>query len=222
MFRYPSQHRYLVLLVSLLLLLVIPPFVGNHDRGPLLLAVIWSGVLLSAVWGVSGRAHLLAVSLALALPALAADWAFQATGHRWLAICELGAGLSFLGLTTVTIVVAVASDDSAVTGDTIAGAVCGYLLLSVVWGLAFCLMERLQPGSFSLANRERVIAQHAVLPDLLRYSMATATTLGSSSIQPASPQAETLTALEAITGQLYLAVLIARLVGLHTTRSRRR
>jgi voltage-gated potassium channel len=217
-----SQHRYLFLLVSLLLLLVIPPFVSDRDSGHVLLAGIWSAVLLSAVWGISGNRRLFVVGIALVLPALVADWTFQVTGDRWVAICDLTAALAFIGLTTATLIRAVAGDDSAQGADAIAGAICGYLLLGVVWGLVFCLIELLQPDSFSILHRQQLVAGHAMLSDMLRFSMATITTLGNGNIKPKSPPAEALTALEAITGQLYLAVLIARLVGLHAARSSRR
>lgn len=222
MLRTLSQHRYLLLLGSLLLLLVVPPFVSHQGRGGILLAAIWSSVLLAAAWSIGGKGRLFIVGVALVLPALAADWAFQVTGIRWLAICDLAVAIAFIGLTTATLISAVAGDDTAEGADAIAGAVCGYLLLTVVWGLVFCLIERLYPGSFSMVHRPQLFAEHAVLPDMLRYSMVTVTTLGNSDIKPASPPAETLAALEAITGQLYLAVLIARLVGLHAARSSRR
>jgi hypothetical protein len=80
------------------------------------LASIWSAVLISAVWGISRRRHLRLVSIVLALPALVADWAFHVTGHRWLAACDLGAALAFLGLVTATIVAAVAGDDTTRSG----------------------------------------------------------------------------------------------------------
>jgi hypothetical protein len=222
MLRTLSRHRYLLLLASLLLLLVAPPFVADQDRGHLLLAGLWSVVLLSALWGISRKPRLLVVGIGLAFPAVVADWAFQVTGNRWLAVCDVSVALAFIGLTTATLVTAVAGDDSAESADAIAGAICGYLLLTVVWGLVFCLVELLQPGSFSIVDRRQLVAEHAVLPNMLRYSMATLTTLGSSQIKPTNPPAETLAALEAITGQLYLAVLIARLVGLHAARSGRR
>ncbi len=53
--------------------------------------------------------------------------------------------------------------------------------------------------------------------DALYFSFVTLTTLGFGDIAPISPLARTLVMLEAVTGQLFLAVLVARLVGLHIT-----
>ena len=50
------------------------------------------------------------------------------------------------------------------------------------------------------------------------YSFVTMTTLGYGDIVPVSPAARTLAYMEAAMGQIYVAVLIARLVGLHTAR----
>lgn len=223
MLRYFSRRRYLLLLVSLLLLFVIQPFVPVRDR--VVIASIWSAVLVSGVWGVRRSRWFLIVALGLAMPALAANWAFHFLGSRWLAVTGLGLATAFLGFTTLTIVVGVVRDDTEVTADTIAGAICGYLLLGLIWALIFSLMELVQPGSFSLAagqQGEQLATRRMLLPELVYYSLVTVTTLGYGDIRPLTSPAQAFAALEAVTGQLYLAVLIARLVGLHTNRSSRR
>ena len=58
--------------------------------------------------------------------------------------------------------------------------------------------------------------------EMVYYSFVTLTTLGYGDIVPVSPSARALATLEALTGQLYLTVLVARLVGLHITHSSRR
>lgn len=58
--------------------------------------------------------------------------------------------------------------------------------------------------------------------EMIYYSFVTLTTLGYGDIVPVSPSARSLATLEALTGQLYLTVLVARLVGLQITHSARR
>ena len=97
---------------------------------------------------------------------------------------------------------------------------CIYLLLGVLWALVYSALELLAPESFTImvaggAGNEamRFRADQAIFP--LYYSFITLTTLGYGDVVPSSPPARMLAALEAIMGQLYLAVLVARLVGLH-------
>ena len=99
--------------------------------------------------------------------------------------------------------------------DTVFGAICGYLLLGVAWGLTYAMIHAVNPESFQLGN--------AILPQMeqgdssrnifMYYSFVTLTTVGYGDVTPASIPARTLSWVEAVTGQLYLAVLIAGLIG---------
>ncbi len=86
------------------------------------------------------------------------------------------------------------------------------ILFGLCWGLLFALVEQLSPGSFNFPT-------HELSADLLRefiyYSLVTLTTVGYGDITPVTPVAQGFSNLEAIVGQIYLVVLVARLVGLH-------
>jgi hypothetical protein len=89
----------------------------------------------------------------------------------------------------------------------------------MVWGHAFAILDYLVPGSFADTSIE---TEASVDPEPIRdqiaqfnyFSFVTLTTLGYGDMTPLSRPAKNLAALEAILGQLYIAVLIARLVGL--------
>jgi hypothetical protein len=107
-----------------------------------------------------------------------------------------------------------------VTFNTVCASLCVYLLLGVVWALAYSVLYRLYPAGFQWSAP----ATAKTLPlgfsqgqsiNVLYFSFATLTTLGYTDVSPGSPLTRTLAILEAITGQLYPAVLVARLVGLH-------
>jgi hypothetical protein len=94
------------------------------------------------------------------------------------------------------------------------------LLLGLVWALAYAVLYRLYPAGFQWSAP----ASAATLPlhfgqgqssNVLYFSFATLTSLGYTHVSPAAPLTRTLAIVEAITGQLYPAVLVARLVGLH-------
>ena len=103
-----------------------------------------------------------------------------------------------------------------VSREKIFGALSVYLIFGVVWGLVFMLEDFLVPGSFRYGEGVRTGAE------MVYFSFVTLTTLGYGDIVPISPSARALATLEALTGQLYLTVLVARLVALHITHSPRR
>lgn len=104
-----------------------------------------------------------------------------------------------------------------VTVDTIIAALCVYLLMGIVWSFAYSLVDTLAPGSFSCSVFEAgapfmQIKDSSFYP--LYYSFVTLTTLGYGDVVPVSRVASMLAVTEAMAGQIYLAVLVARLVGL--------
>ena len=108
--------------------------------------------------------------------------------------------------------------DGAVDLNRIVGAVSVYLLLGLVFALIYSLLEAFQPGAFSLTAVSKVAGSHqAMFSELLYFSNVTITTLGYGDINPVSRPARTLATIEAMIGQLYLAIVMARLVGLHIT-----
>jgi hypothetical protein len=95
--------------------------------------------------------------------------------------------------------------------ETIFGALCIYLLVGFSFASVYGMVATFQPNAFYLDPR---INLHSVPTrcDLIYYSFGTMTSLGAAGITPVSPQARSVTILEAILGVLYLAVLIARLM----------
>jgi len=93
-----------------------------------------------------------------------------------------------------------------VTADTIKGGICAYMLIGFLWAIFYGLLMNINPDSF------------IYLGDKMRYvyfSFTTLTTLGYGDIVPAGRTASILTNSEAIIGQLYLTIFVARLVGLY-------
>ncbi len=95
-----------------------------------------------------------------------------------------------------------------VTTDTIIGGICVYVLIGFLWALFYYLIYSFDKGAFSLPAGNNT-------PNLFYFSFITLTTTGYGDIFASDEIAMVLSSLEAIIGQIYLAVLIARLVGLH-------
>ena len=99
-----------------------------------------------------------------------------------------------------------------ITGDTIRGGICAYLLIGFFWALLYAIVANFDEGAFSQTADEVEFYNQAI-----HFSFTTLTTLGYGDIVPLTPLATMLTNLEAIIGQLYPSTLIAVLVGNYTS-----
>src|SRR5436305_12606310 len=101
-----------------------------------------------------------------------------------------------------------------VTSDKIFAAICAYLLIGYAWAFAYALLDECYPGAFvtptELARKEYV----GRVNQMRYYSYITLATVGYGDIVRSTTGARTMNILEAIHGQLYLAALTRRLIGL--------
>jgi hypothetical protein len=104
------------------------------------------------------------------------------------------------------------------TSETIFGALCIYLLVGFSFASVYGLLAAFQPNAFYLDPRTNL---HNVPDrfDFIYYSFGTMTSLGAAGIIPVSSQARSFSILEAILGALYLAVMIAGLIGAYRSNS---
>jgi len=115
--------------------------------------------------------------------------------------------LVFYLFTTIVILTCVVRR-GRVGSETIYAALTAYLMLGLTWTMAYIVTEFFVPGSFNLPEDRSPGGT-----DLLYFSYVTLTTLGYGDITPSSTPAQSLAFTEALTGVLYIAVLISRLVG---------
>lgn len=98
--------------------------------------------------------------------------------------------------------------------DAVIGALCGFVVILTVFTRAHCLLEALFPGSYHADGPPLSARSDVMLVAVFQYfSTVTMTTVGFGDIVPVTPAARLVTGLEAIVGQLYLAIVIAILVG---------
>lgn len=106
-----------------------------------------------------------------------------------------------------------AMSGSAVSSEHIYAALSTYVLAGVFAGVFYSVMEHIWPGSFAIVGQS---AHGQLLPSTATYfSFVTLATLGYGDVVPISEAARSLVVFEAIAGQLYLAVMVARLVSLY-------
>jgi hypothetical protein len=204
--RDPGLSVILGLLV--LIVFVLPPLAPSRgDRGALInLAVIL--LLFAGVAGLKVPTLVRIVLLAAASIAAVVRW-WPASGDAAVAAASL-AGVALMA----TVVLAQTFRGGTVSVHRVQGAVAAYLLLGVAWAFAYELTATIVPSAFS-------IAQAAQQERGWQYfSFVTLTTLGYGDITPVHPIARSLAMMEALTGQLYPAILIGRLVSLQTQPAR--
>ena len=186
------------------------------DR-PLMVNLVLSLLLLAATSAISKHRGVLLLALLLLVPSLAGKWAEHFLGPPvWVRAGSVATQGLFLWVITICIYKDV-FHNKVVTKDRLMGAVCIYLLLGMLFASGYQFLESLNPGSFSDAAGAMGPLQEA--SRLIYFSYVTLTTLGYGDIAPRLASARFLAVLEAITGQLYLAIMVARLLGLHLASS---
>jgi voltage-gated potassium channel Kch len=103
-------------------------------------------------------------------------------------------------------------DRGPVTADKIAGAVSAYILMGVIWASIYSLFLHLEPASFLLPKQLQTESITGVWS--IYFSFTTLTTLGYGDITPQLPAVQSYAVMEAACGQVFLTVLVARLVAL--------
>jgi len=106
-----------------------------------------------------------------------------------------------------------------VTGQTIAMSVTVYLLLGFSWGLLYAVLFELDPHAFNLGASAGLTSKDPIFPVLAYFSLTTLATVGYGDIIPLTLQARYASVSEGIAGQFYLAILVARLVAMHMSKS---
>jgi hypothetical protein len=224
-----TRHRFVLLFFSLLVFFALVPIVHqlramlNPAVPPLLEGFGFVVVLGGAVASVSSTraGKLLAVGLALPTGLLIA--LHSLSDAAWIAILHHVFVGVFLGY-AIAVMLRSIFTSRQVTYNTLCASLCIYLLLGLVWALGYAVVHQLDPAAFysSVPLSDGALefrAGKGQSTGVLYFSFVTLTTLGYGDVVPISPIARTLASLEAITGQLYLTVLVARLVGLHISES---
>lgn len=210
-----KDHRFSFLLVSVLAMILITPLLETVNHGGLTLAVAFMFTLFSLVFTATEILWRRVVILVGAGMWLLLRFTTPLTEEPlFLSLAQV----AYIGVTSVALyhVVRGLIEADRVTVDVLAGGAAVYLMFSVIWALSFALMEGLVPGSIFSAPGNHAEAWN----QLYYFSLTTLTTLGYGDFVPASAFARNWAALEAALGVLYLAVFMARLIGLLTHKER--
>ncbi len=211
-----TGHRFLFLFLFLLALLILYPYIQSAGFGYYAFRIFGLAVTLLSVYAVSFRRSLVFFALLLAAPALLQRIVFTRVDAS--AISVLITLLTFaFDLFVVVVIFRQVFTNEHPNSETIFGALCVYLLIGFGFGNIYLIAATTQQHAFYL---DPLTNLHSVPDrlDFIYYSFGTITCMGAPGITPISDQARSLSVIEAILGILYLAVLIARLMGAYHSR----
>jgi hypothetical protein len=206
------RRRYSILFYSLLFILVAVPFLNMFKSGAVLIESLLAANLLAAIMPVNlgkNRNILLPVMVVVWLARPLALW----LDHHTLSVITFGIW-TLIGLTAAAAALRYAFRATTINAEHVYAALSAYLLAGLYFGLFYWVLEQLRSGAFTTSgNFSRTTA--------IYFSFVTLATLGYGDIAPRTDVARSVAILEGVGGQLFLAVLVARLVSLYSMNTKR-
>lgn len=214
-----NRKRYSFLLFGLILVFILSPILRDLPAGGIwMLALsIWIlGASFYAVW--DDKKQLLFIS-ALGGSGLIFELLQASTESSLSVIASLAFQIPYFALITWVLFRRLLTARKVDT-DSILGAICVYFLIGLTFGYLYQLIEVFFTGSFSHTVNSNVLATQAdANSNFFYFSFITMTTIGYGDITPLHPVARSLAMLHGVAGQMYIAILVARLVSLYTLES---
>lgn len=208
-------RSYAGILCTLIILLLSSPFLETSPLGLAITHILFSIAIVLCVLLVQGNKKIFLLFFVLGIAPFLLRWA------RYLEIASpalLSVSLLLDALFLFSICIYIIRHffkATEVSADVLFSAVTVYLLIGLFFGIVYSLIGATNPEAFRLPE---LINLHSSSPGALStylyYSFVTLTTLGFGEITPATQFVQTVTILEAIIGQMFLAILVGRLVGL--------
>lgn len=204
-----QKFGFQILFACLIALLVLPPYLRAAGVEGVT-RILLSSVLLSSLYLVATRPRQLIIGAILAIPALGLNWTrgfVDLPGQLYMVNLLNLIFFSYIVIVMLRYIFAT----QRVTLDIIFAALCAYLIIGLAWMCIYSCIELRLPGSFSsITANDHQTQMH----EFLYYSFVTLSTLGYGDVTPLNEFAKPWAIIESIIGQFYLAVVLARLVGL--------
>lgn len=199
------------LLVSLIIYIVVSPFIPAGTVASAGMHLWLTVVLIFAALQAAGKSKKSAAIIWL-VPALVLHWLGEYISIPYVRECGLALLVGFYAFVLVAFIKQLLHSKK-INGEVIAGSLCIYLIIGLLWGSAYNLTFAIDPTAFNgnLVELEGVSKVHV----FNYFSLVTLTSLGYGDITPQSLGAASLCQMEAIIGQFYTAVLVAWLVGMY-------
>jgi voltage-gated potassium channel len=218
------------LLAAIVVAFLIRPFVGENEAGLILFNSTMLLLLLLSLYNIdvdelAGQREVLQaqkrrrnlIAWTLAIPAIAQRFIVIFTPNRSTYLAGSIVWLLLFAFITWNELRAVLRE-RVVTREVISMSISTYLLFGLTFGPFYIVLHLLQSNAFGFGAGVPPPEQQAI-PVLIYFSLTTLSTIGFGDITPLSLQARYAAVAEGITGQFYLAILVARLVGMQMSQS---
>jgi hypothetical protein len=210
------------LLAVMIAAFLVVPFFLEHEGLRIFLRLAIELMLIGLVLRLNVGRAVVAFVIGIAVLDAIADWTATLHSTPALTLARLALALGFLG-TVAVLIGSTVWRQRDVTADSLLAVIAVYMLLGLCWSYAFSMVEFVQPGSFENACEARLgevgcTAELGDFPRLIYFSFVTLTTLGYGDIVPTTRAAEGIALMASISGQLFLAILIGRIVGMYIAR----
>jgi voltage-gated potassium channel len=206
-----KENNFVYLAVGLVLMLFIGALLDHipGDAGSIIIQAATIAALLIGAWGIKGNRSrfitniaFVLVMLLLIVGGLVLDRAGFRYTHLLLLLCF------FIWMTWL--VAHQVLFTGGITSNDIVGAICIYMMLSMIWAILYLFVAEIVPGAFNGLPQAPWLDNFSTA---IYFSFVTITTLGYGDISPAIPLARFLVYMEAIVGVFYMAILVASLIG---------
>jgi hypothetical protein len=219
-----EDHIYRDLTIGLAAILIAGPILDTLTSSTRIDSYLTAGFLVFALFEITRRTSDLVIGLVLGIPAVAGGIINAATPDspavNLLPVVLAGLFMAYL----VWRILRDIFSGRRISSEQVFGAVCAYLLIGFMFASVYGFIALVDPDAF--ISNEALIADHETGSEnhgygyFTYFSFVTMSTLGYGDISPVSPAARTFAWIQAVMGQLYLAITIAALVGIHIAKGR--
>jgi Ion channel len=214
-----ARWRFLALTLLICAWLLLMPVIGGAWRVELLLEACMLLTLLVTVWANPGLRGLRNVLVVLWLVSVTGTLLSIATTEhpawRWSRTLELLTLVPLMGMLAVGMLAFVLRERT-LTLDSIFATIAAYLLVAGLFAQIYMCLLTWNPASFSLPVEVASRPVHLLQADMTYFSLVTLATVGYGDILPATSTARMLSMIQAVTGQFYVAVVVAIFVGMYS------
>lgn len=198
-----GENKYLHLLIWLVINFLASPFIEKVSPHFPIISLVFLLSLILTLRALKIKKRLFIFCTLLGITA----FVFELLPGTALTAISLSIFIIFI-LTSIVLMAKHMFEATRVTGDTVLGGICVYFLIGYLFALLYYMVLLFDHNAFFFSSRWDNL-------NLFYLSFTTITTLGYGDVYPVNTVAMVFANLEAIAGQLYLAVFVARMVGMH-------
>lgn len=207
-----AKYGFVWLLAALLLMWIVSPFLENVETHHHFLSFLFIMLMLVAAWSVSPGVKARGIALILAIASAGLFWMGTVGGHPELSSFSRG----FLFVYYVFIIAMILwhiITAREININILCGAASAFILIGVAWAVSYWAISDINPNAFTPPDQSAI--PEIKFHHYLYFSLITLTSVGYGDITPVDHFAQMWATLEAVCGNFYLAVLVARLVSLY-------